>query len=153
MRIELVKDNYGDLTDDAWKLVGKLRKDIFESARNSDLTGFIFTYVWAFNIKEDYDYIYGIMDEYKKSGIDSYIVELEADLETRLKRNRTPLRLEHKASKRNLEWSDKELVQAMEKYRLNSLPNEITHDKYIRIENSELSAEEVAEIVIDTFSL
>lgn len=153
MTIELAKDIYGDMTPDAWQLVGQLRKDIFESVKKSELNGFIFTYVWAFNIEEEYDYIYNIIEDYKKEGIESYIVELEADLDTRLERNRTPLRLEHKASKRDLEWSDNELVTTMEKYRLNSNEGEITHEAYIKINNSQLSVDQVADQVIEAFNL
>ena len=51
---------------------------------------------------------------------ESYVIELETSLEERLKRNKTANRLEHKASKRNLEWSEKDLLKSMEKYKLNS---------------------------------
>ena len=33
------------------------RKQIFEKFANSNKYGLIFTYVWAFNIQEDWDYI------------------------------------------------------------------------------------------------
>lgn len=51
-----------------------------------------------------------------------YFVELEADMDERLTRNIHPHRLQHKATKRNLERSEKDLRDSMEKYRLNSKP-------------------------------
>lgn len=41
----------------------------------------------------------------------------------------------------------------MEKYRLNSLEGEITRQEYIRINNSNMSAEEVAKVIKDKFQL
>lgn len=63
----------------------------------------VFSVVWALDYAEDRD----LMDEYVGifSG-DVAFVELRADLGTRLERNRTEERLLHKASKRNVEWSD-----------------------------------------------
>ncbi len=54
----------------------------------------------------------------------SYVIELETSLEERLKRNKTANRLEYKASKRDLEWSENELLKSMEKHKLNSNPGE-----------------------------
>ncbi|MBN2795637.1 MAG: AAA family ATPase [Clostridia bacterium] len=153
MTIELAKDIYGDMNQEAWKLVGQLRKDIFDSVLHSDLEGFIFTYVWAFNLEEEYDYIQNLIDQFASEHIESYLIELEADLEERLLRNKTDLRLQQKPSKRNLEWSENELLNSMEKYRLNSNEGEITHKNYIKINNTKLTPEEVASQIIKVFNL
>ncbi len=55
----------------------------------------------------------------------TYLIELEAELDERLVRNKTPLRLGHKPTKQNIEWSEKDLTNSMKKYRLYSLPGEI----------------------------
>jgi hypothetical protein len=80
----------------------------------------IFTYVWAFNYKEDWEFVEGVCQVFEKEGAEIYFVELESDLDTRLQRNTTPHRLEHKPSKRNLAWSENDVKTSMEKYRLNS---------------------------------
>jgi hypothetical protein len=41
----------------------------------------------------------------------------------------------------------------MEKYRLNSNEGEITHEAYIKINNSQLSVDQVADQVIEAFNL
>jgi len=151
MTIELAKDIYGDMTGDAWKLVSKLRADVFDSVCNSKMSGFVFTYVWAFNTEEDHNYINNLMKKFEEKNWEVYIVELEADVETRKARNKTELRLKHKPSKRDVEWSENDLVTTMEKYRLNSEEGEITHPNYLRINNSELSEKEVADMMIEYF--
>ena len=55
---------------------------------------------------------------------ETYVIELEASLEERLKRNKTDNRLEYKASKRDLEWSENDLIKSMTKHKLNSEPGE-----------------------------
>lgn len=80
-------------------------------------------------------------------------MELEADMDERLERNKSPHRLEHKPTKRNVDWSENELRESMKKYRLNSHKGEIKNENYIKINNTNLSAAEVAEIVSKRFEL
>ena len=71
-------------------------------------------------------------------------VELETSLEERLRRNRTENRLKHKHLKRHIEVSEREILEAAETLQLNSQhqPNELHH--YLKINNTNLSAEEAA---------
>lgn len=89
----------------------------------------------------------------KKNNADIYIVELESTLEERLKRNKTENRLENKASKRNLEWSEKDLLKSVEKYRFNSKEDEIKEKNYMRIDNTNISANIVAKEIKERFKL
>ena len=86
---------------------------------------------------------------------ETYVIELEASLETRLKRNKTENRLQHKESKRNLEWSENEIIKSLEKHKLNSEEGqgEKIFKNYIKINNENLSAEEVAKIIKRKFNL
>lgn len=136
-----------------WRLVNQFRKEIFVSVANSDLEGLIFTYVWAFDQQSDWDYVDEVCEIFESRGATVYLVELEADLEERIERNKSPLRLEHKPTKRNIEWSEKELKETMEKHRLNSYEGEIKKDNYTKINNSNLSAKEVAEFIKERFEL
>ena len=76
-------------------------------------------------------------------------------MEERLRRNKTPNRLEHKASKRDLEWSENDLLESLEKHKLNSNPGEgeKIFKNYLRIENTDISAEEVAKIIKEKYDL
>ena len=73
-------------------------------------------------------------------------------MKERIRRNRSENRLAHKPSKRDLEWSERNLVESAEKYRLSSLEGEITHPNYIRIDNTNLSASAVAGQIWDYVS-
>ena len=137
----------------AWKeLNGLIRENVFEIAIKNDIN-MIFTFVVAFDMQEDIDYLNRLKDRFKASGGSFYFVELEADLETRLERNVTPHRLEVKHSKKDIEWSRQELLETMEKYRLNSKEGEVLFENQIKINNTNLSPDEVAEIVIEKFNL
>ena len=149
MTIELLHPFFGFGTE-TWRLSDLFRTEIFKAMSNSDLYGIIFTYVWAFDQQEDCDFVNKIYDIFETKG-DVYLVELEADLEERLQRNKTPHRLEHKPTKRMIDDSEQNLINSMEKYRLNSLPGEITKKDYIRINNTHLEPDAVAQIIKEKF--
>jgi hypothetical protein len=113
----------------------------------------IFTFMWAFNMKEDWDYVEHIKDIFKPYGTEFYYAELVAPQEIRLQRNGTENRLKHKASKRDIETSNARLLQDDIRYRCVSLDGEIPFENYIKIDNSDLSPEEAAKVIRDRFSL
>lgn len=127
------------------------RQEIFEEVSKSDMYGMIFTYVWALNLQADWDYVNQISQLFESRGGNVYYVELEADFDERLERNKSDNRLVHKPSKRDIEWSEADLKIAMEQYRLNSLEGEIPYSNYIKINNTNLSTPEVAKIIKKSF--
>ena len=153
MTIELVQPffNYG--TAEGKRLVKLFRGEIFKAVANSDQSGLIFTMIWSFNEKGDWDYIKEISDIFSNKGGEICFVELEADTEVRVERNKTGHRLTHKPTKRDIEWSEGELLNSLNKHRLNSNEGEIENQNYIRINNTDLSPEEVAKRVKERFSL
>ncbi|CEG26248.1 AAA family ATPase [Bacillus sp. B-jedd] len=153
MTIDLVSHFFDYGTKEGKRLVNLFRQEIFEEVSKSNLPGMIFTYVWAFNLQSDWDYINQVTQLFESRGATVFFVELEADVEKRLERNKTPNRLEHKPTKRNIEWSENDLIKSMEEYRLNSLDGEIEMENYIRINNTNLSPKEVAELVKEKFNL
>lgn len=153
MAIELVTPFFDYGTESGGKLVYLLRKAIFEEVAQSDLQGLIFTYVWALDDKRDWDYVEKSCDIFRSKGGTVYFVELEADMEARIERNRHPHRLAHKPTKRNLDWSEKRLREAADKYRLNSVSGEIREENYLKIDNTDISAEMTAAIIKDNFDL
>lgn len=153
MTIELVSPFFSYGTKAGKRLVNLFRQEIFEEVSNSDLKGLIFTYVWAFDQKSDWDYVDKVCKIFELKGGVIYFVELEADFEERLQRNKSPHRLEQKPTKRNIEFSEQELRGTMEKYRLNSQDGELKKENYIRINNTNLKPEEVAKIIKEKFEL
>ena len=134
-------------------VVTKMREAVFESFAKSDNYGMIFTYMWAFDQQDDWDYIEHVTDIFKKQGAEVYYVELVAPQEVRLKRNETENRLNNKASKRNLEFSRNNILTHDRKYRLESYDGEITFENYIKIDNTNLEPAEVAKMIQERFSL
>ena len=128
------------------------REKAFELAikHNVDL---IFTYVCAFEMQEEKDYLMGLHNLFTENGGSFYFVELSAPLETRLARNETPYRMERKASKRDLSWSRDNLIQDAKNHRLNSDKDEIWFKNHLKIDNSHLEPDEVADQIIETFGL
>ncbi|MNJ61960.1 hypothetical protein D3C77_577740 [compost metagenome] len=102
---------------------------------------------------EDWDYVDKICKTIEDKDGEVYFVELEADLEKRIERNRTPHRLEHKPTKRDITRSERDLIQTMEQHRLNSFEGEIKRENYIRINNTDITAYEVAQIIKNRFNL
>ncbi len=153
MTIELLTNIFNYSRDAFRKLNEEFRIKIFEEFAKSDEQGMIFTTTWDFDSKEDWEMMYRFINIFKKNNADIYIVELESTLDERLKRNKTENRLENKASKRNLEWSEKDLLKSIEKYRFNSKENEITEKNYIRIDNTNISANLVAKQIKEKFNL
>lgn len=153
MTIDLVNPFFDYSTKEGKRLVHLFRMELFEAVAKSDLDGLIFTYVWAFNSQSDWDYIDKVSHIFESRGGTVYFVELEANLEERLERNKTPNRLENKPTKRNIRWSENDMKISMEKYRLNSLDGEIKRKEYIKINNTNLSAGEVAKMIKEQFNL
>jgi len=153
MTIELVSHFFSYGTASGKRLVHLFRDEIFEEVSKSELPGLIFTYVWALDLQADWEYVKKITDIFELKGGTVYYVELEADLDERLERNRSPHRLMYKPTKRNVEWSEKDLINTMEKYRLNSYDGEVNMENYIKINNTNISAEKVATMIKEKFRL
>lgn len=128
------------------------REKAFELAvkHNVDL---LFTYVAAFEKEEEINYLKTLEHQFKASGGNFYIVELSTDLDTRLKRNLTPHRMERKASKKDTKWSEENLLKDSQRHRLNTKEGEILFENHLKIDNTNLSPDEVADIVIGKYNL
>ena len=135
------------------KSISKMREIIFEEFAASSNYGLIFTYIWAFDQKSDWDSVEHVTNIFRKNGADIYYVELVATQEVRLQRNITENRLKHKASKRDIEISNQRLINNDKNYRCVSNDDEIQFDNYIKIDNSDLSAELVAKMIKEHFNL
>ncbi|GGE39838.1 hypothetical protein GCM10011391_18310 [Pullulanibacillus camelliae] len=152
MTIDLLVPLFG-YSSEMWRLCHLIREEIFKTTAKSDLYGMIFTTVWAFNDRKDWDSVEKICQIFRAEGIEIYFVELEAPVEERLKRNRTVHRLQHKPTKRNIAESEHHLLSTMETMRLNSLEGEITEKNYLRIDNSSMSAKAAALTIKERFQL
>ena len=153
MTIEVLTKIFDYSGESFRKLNEEFRMQIFKEFAKSEEEGIIFTTTWDFDDEEEWDRIYKYIQVFKVNNAGIYIVELEANLEERLKRNKMENRLLNKPSKRNLEWSENDLLNSAEKYRFNSKENEIKEKNYIRIDNTNLDASVVAKIIKEKFKL
>lgn len=150
MTIEPVLEIFGKFDS---QVIKDLREIIFRRFAASDCYGMIFTFMWAFDQQEDWDYIQWVKDIYALPPEDVYHVELIAPLEVRLQRNITENRLKHKASKRDIEASNARVIRDDQRFRCVSDPGEITFPNYLRLENTDLSPEEAAKMIKEHFNL
>lgn len=153
MTIDIVSDLFTNMPQERGRLTELFRKEIFEAYSKSDEYGMIFTFMWAFDSQDDWNYINGLEEIFRSRNAEVYFVELEADYELRIERNKTENRLFNKPSKRNIKKSE-ELFRILEdRYRLNSFEGEIQKENYIRINNSDINPDIVAEMIKSRFSL
>lgn len=152
MTIDLLEPLFG-FSPEMWRLTHLFRQEIFKSFSKSDNYGMIFTKIWYFDKEENWVDIENMCQTVNSERADIYFVELEANIEERLKRNKTPHRLEYKPTKRNIEQSEQHLLSTLESSRLNSKKGEIKRENYLRIDNTYLSAEEVAQKIKKEFQL
>ena len=148
MSIEPVLEIFGKRNK---QVVQDFRDSVFRNFAKSDNYGLIFTFIWDFDSKEDWKYNKKIQRIFKKSDI--YYVELVSPIEIRLQRNKTENRLKNKASKRDVEVSAKRIEDEQKKHRVESFEGEIKFKNYIKIDNSNLTAEETAKIIKEKFNL
>ncbi len=132
-------------------LIGQFREAILTRMASLDQPGMIFTYVWAFDMLNDWDYIDHISEIFKDHNV--CYVELNSDIETRLDRNLTHNRLEKKWTKLDVEASESRLIDTYRKHRTVSFEDEVPFTNYIRIENTNIEPDICADIIIERFNL
>ena len=141
----------------------RLRQVVFEEFAKTDNYGLIFTFIWAFDVPYDTEYVRRLTKLYEDAGAQVDYVELVCPQAVRLVRNRTENRLKEKASKRDVALSEQRFLSAEAKYRVVSeppaglRPGEVCEklgcapDRYLRIDNTHLSPDEVAEMIVQHF--
>lgn len=152
MTIELVLPFFPFGSEPFGRLVGGFRRRIFEEVAASELPGLVFTWVWDFDSPADRAFIEGVVEIFEARGGRAVFAELAADLETRLARNRTALRLQEKPSKRDLVRSEARLREADARHRMSSGGGFPFRD-HILIDNTSLTPEETARKIARRFDL
>lgn len=150
MTIEPVIEIFGGFDP---KTIDEIRDVVFRNFAASDNYGMIYTLMMDFDMPSEWEYLEHVKSIFEPYGTEFYYVELIAPQEIRLQRNATENRLKNKASKRNLEISNQLLINDDKNHRCVSYEGEITFDHYLRIENSDKEADEVARIIKETFDL
>ena len=150
MMIEPVLEVFGGFQG---ALISKLRDEIFDEFLKTEYQGLIFTYMMAFDMPSEWDFIRSLSAKFEATGGTVYYVELVADQQERLRRNRTENRLQNKASKRDLDLSDNRLRNEDAHYRLVSYDGEIPYENYIKIDNTHMEPDVCAKKIKEHFHL
>lgn len=131
-----------------------IRKTVFEQFATGDLPGLIFTYMMGFDLQCEFDYLQGVIDLFRENGADCHVVELCADFDERIARNKSENRLAQKESKRNVERSEAEMRHTQATHRLNSREGEILpFESYLKIDNTNLAPSEAAKMIKERFGI
>ena len=135
-------------------LNAEFRRRIVEEAAASG-TDLIFSFVWELDLEEDAAFVERLVAPYAERGADISVVELVADLDTRLDRNRTEHRLEHKRSKRDVEWSEGNVRRIEGEWRMRSEPGRdapgerlLARWPHLVVDNTDLEPGTVAERIL-----
>ncbi len=154
--IEPLVEIFGYGTAPFMVLNKEFRRRVIEEAARHDVD-LIFTLVWNLQDPADTSYVEQLVAPFEGAGGEVWVLELTADLDTRLERNRGESRLAAKPTKRDVEWSDGN-VREMESHQLNTDPSGATptpadgflaRHPLLRLDTRSLAAAEVAEIAID----
>lgn len=149
--IEMLLDVFDYGTPPFRTLNTEIRSRVIEEAAASG-ADLVFTFVMGMDEDGEADYLARLAAPY---GDDVAVVELVADLDTRLVRNRTEHRLAEKKSKRDVEWSDENVRQLEADYRMTSEPGRdapgervLARWPHLVIDNTDLSADETARRIL-----
>jgi len=148
--IEPVLEVFGEFNKN---VMARLREVILEEFAASEHYGLIITFMVNFDSQPSWDYLARIRKIFEPYDTDFCYAELVASQEIRLLRNITENRLLHKASKRDIKASNQRLIDDDKKLRCVSNDGEFANENYIKIDNTELSANVVAKIIKERFSL
>lgn len=136
------------------KLKEAWRREVVEEAAATG-TRLVLTLVWLVDEEGDAAIVRRIIAPYADRGQRVSFLELLAPLETRLVRNVQEDRIAAKPSKSDLAWSDAHVREA-DARRMNTCPDRpspadavLAEHRHLRIDNTDLSPEEVATRVLD----
>lgn len=150
MTIEPCLEIFGYYDSD---IIRRMRYLIFEEFAKSDNYGMIFTCMWAFDCRDDWEFIENVVKIFEPYGTEIYCAELVASRAVRLERNKSENRLKNKASKRDIDASDQRIINDDESWRLESIEGEIPFENYVKIDNTDRSPDVVARMIKERFNL
>lgn len=150
--VEIFGGMEGEQNEHRRKVLSRLRMVILEEFAASGHYGLIITGMVSMGNPNWEDAIAPIQKIFESCNAEFYYVELVASQEVRLQRNVTENRLKHKASKRDIEQSNQRLINDDVWY-CYSTEGQIAIDNYIRVDNTDISPDVVAQMIKEKFSL
>lgn len=154
MTIELVSNFFHVFTSSEGKRLNDLfRWELLETIAGSDLPGLIYTAMIAFDMPSNLEYLDSVIKLFKSKNAEIYTVELCADFDVRIERNKTENRLLNKPTKRDIQYSEQIFRMLESEHRLNSNDSEVKFENYLKIDNTNLNPSEVALMIKEAFAV
>ena len=134
-------------------LVDELRWRLLTAAVAENISGVVFTLVWGLDLPEHKHFVDRVDSLFLASGGRSCFVELTGDLETRLQREGTPVRLSLKPAKQNVAAARQQLLEFEGKYKVNTDGDFFYPDRHLVLDTQRFTAAESARKIIDRWGL
>ncbi|VXB99996.1 hypothetical protein [Nocardioides sp. AX2bis] len=153
--IEPLIEVFGHGTPPFMVLNDEFRRRVVEEAARAG-TRLVFTFVWAVDLDEDAELVRALVRPYLDAGLPVSVLELVADLGTRLVRNTGVDRIAAKPSKADLAWSDAHVREIEQQWRMTTDPDHpsaadaviasvtATGGAHLRLDNTDLTADDAA---------
>jgi hypothetical protein len=158
MTVEPIKDIFEFGTPPFVRLVSEFRRRIIEEAADSGLPGLVLTFVWGLDLDSEAEAVRSQVDVVESRGGRARLVELYAARDERLRRNLTEFRKSQKRSLKDTDFSQRILLELDEKYVMNTSgasrtrAHEVLEEReHLRIDNTDLPAEDVAAMIASQF--
>lgn len=155
--------NYLGYNKYTFGLSDQTRKELFKAfvlnKGKNTTESIIFTVLVAFDQEDDIQFLKDSAAIFKDAQEDVYFVELVSDIKVRLERNKHADRLAAKPSKRDLDFSENELLTSFEKHQLESEENQLKEIfeplgiQCLKIDNTNLLPLKVSQKIKDYFQL
>lgn len=142
-----------------------IRREVLRESVVADLPGLVFSFAWDFDLPADLAAVEDLIAPVVAAGSPVDFVELYAAQDVRLAREGRADRMEHKRSKRDVEWARAHVVEIEGAARFNTRWERgggIVHDgpewplpqyRHLRIDNAHGSAVRTADQVVDELGL
>ena len=154
MTADAVAALFGWGTDAYGEVAAEIRLHLLGRAlddRNS--SNVVFTFVWGFNLDADNKFISDLVAICDARGAKVHFVELVASLAARISREGTPLRIELKPAKRDVERARAHHARIDARLRMNSSGDFPYPDRHLVIDTEAMSPAQAAHKIAAHFSL
>lgn len=135
-----------------------IRHQVITEAVVADLAALVFTYAWDFDNTADAREVERLIAPVVDSGLPVDFVELCAPQPMRLAREGGADRMEHKRSKRDVEWARAHVVELESGARFNTDPSDaaewpLPQYRHLRLDNAHDSPGQTAELIVEQLEL
>ena len=141
------------------RLNSMIRREVIAEAVAVDLPGLVFTYAWDFGNPRELQEVQYLIEPVVRAGCPIDFVELYAAQQVRLAREGGADRMDHKRSKRDVDWARAHVVQLDELARFNTDPAAdppewpLPQHRLVRFDNSHASPQATAERIVEELAL